>query len=134
MKTKKPKKESKLEKSLFQQFALFGIRTPIRQYQFHYERGWLFDFAWPSIKVAVEVQGGIFSGGAHTRGKGYEEDNDKANEAVRMGWRLFRFGPNQVTVDERKALYSPALKFMHGVLQREGMVNEKSNSGKKRKQ
>lgn len=41
--------------------------------------------------VAVEVEGGTFSGGAHTRGLHYRSDCRKYNLAVLKGWRILRF-------------------------------------------
>ena len=37
---------------------------PEREFRFC-ERRWRFDFAWPSHKVAVEIDGGIFIHGRH---------------------------------------------------------------------
>lgn len=54
------------------------------------ERGWRFDFAWPARRVALEVEGGTFSGGRHTRGSGFAEDCDKYNRAALMGWWVLR--------------------------------------------
>lgn len=72
-----------------------------REYRFHPERRWRFDFAWPSMKMAVEIEGGSFTGG-HKRGKAYESDCDKHNEATRLGWQVYRFTPAQV--DDARAL------------------------------
>jgi len=62
-------------------------------HQFHayqHDRDWRFDFAWPADRLAVEVDGGTFSSGRHTRGTGYEGDCEKLNEAVLRGWRVLR--------------------------------------------
>lgn len=50
--------------------------------------GYAFDFAWPDadVPLLVEVQGGIWSGGAHTRPEGVLRDMDKANRANLRGW------------------------------------------------
>lgn len=61
---------------------------PERQFAFHPARRWRFDFAWPSVKVAVEIQGGTFSRGGHSRGAGQSKDFEKLNEAQRLGWRV----------------------------------------------
>lgn len=62
-----------------------------KEYRFHDERKWRFDFADPLNKVAVELEGGVFVGGAHTRGRGYVDNCEKYNEATAMGWRVFRY-------------------------------------------
>ena len=46
--------------------------------------------------ILVEVEGGIWSGGRHTRGKGYLGDMEKYNAATVMGYRLIRFSTEQV--------------------------------------
>lgn len=66
---------------------LFGVE---RFHSFDAGRMWRFDLAWPASMLAVEVDGGTFSGGRHTRGQGYEDDAIKLNEAVLRGWRVLR--------------------------------------------
>lgn len=63
-----------------------------REHKFHEKRKWRFDFAWPDIKFAVEVEGGIHIQGRHTRGAGYEKDIEKYAEAFALGWRVLRVG------------------------------------------
>jgi very-short-patch-repair endonuclease len=69
----------------------------IQEHRFHPVRKWSLDFARPDIKLAVEIEGGTFTGGRHTRGKGYEEDCEKYNALTAMGWTLFRFTSRMVT-------------------------------------
>jgi very-short-patch-repair endonuclease len=73
-----------------------GLPTPVREHQFHDSRQWRFDYAWPSTRVALEVEGGAFAGGRHTRGAGFREDLKKYNEATRLGWRVLRLLPEQL--------------------------------------
>lgn len=68
-----------------------GLPDPVREHQFDADRQWRFDFAWPDVKLAVEVEGGIFSSGRHVRGAGFEADCYKYNRAVMLGWRVLRF-------------------------------------------
>lgn len=69
----------------------------VRERRFHPERKWRFDFAWPAAQVAVEVEGATQMGqGRHSRGKGFEADTEKYNEAARLNWRVFRFTTRQV--------------------------------------
>ena len=61
------------------------------EYKFHPERRWRFDHAYVSLKVAVEYEGGIWTGGRHNRGIGYKKDCEKYNAAVKLGWRVLRY-------------------------------------------
>lgn len=63
----------------------------VREYKFLHDRRFRFDIALPKHKIAVEFEGGIFTNGAHTRGKHYASDVKKYNLAVRHGWRLLRY-------------------------------------------
>jgi very-short-patch-repair endonuclease len=87
---KTPKQPSDLEAELSKQFSAAGIRQPLTEYRFHETRKWRFDFAWPELKLAVEVEGGGWSGGRHTRGTGFEADLEKYDAAMRMGWNIYR--------------------------------------------
>ena len=69
---------------------------PLRQHKFFPGKKWAFDFAWPERMVAVEVDGGVFSGGRHTRGAGYTADCVKLNEATCAGWAVLRVTTAQV--------------------------------------
>lgn len=62
-------------------------------------RTWRFDFAWPEQLVAVEMEGGVFTGGAHTRGRDYDADTQKYNASVALGWRVLRY--TVAAIDER---------------------------------
>ena len=67
------------------------LSEPDREYRFHPSRRWRFDFAWPREKIAVEIEGGVYSQGRHTRGRGFTEDCIKYNAAAALGWRVFRY-------------------------------------------
>lgn len=67
-----------------------GIPEPVREFRFHPERRWRFDFAWPDASVALEIEGGIYCSGRHVRPSGYAADCEKYNEAQLCGWRVFR--------------------------------------------
>jgi very-short-patch-repair endonuclease len=81
---------------LLHQLRAARVPEPERQYRFHPHRAWKFDFAWPEVRLAVEVDGGTWTGGRHVRGKGYREDCLKAAEALLLGWRVLRVVPAQV--------------------------------------
>ena len=67
-----------------------------RESLFYVGRMWRFDFTFPAIKLAVEIEGGIWNAGAHTRGKHFESDCEKYNAAAKMGWRVLRYSTEMV--------------------------------------
>ena len=70
--------------------------TPNKEYKFHETRKWRFDFAFPNHKLAVEVEGAIWTNGRHTRGSGFIKDMEKYNTATESGWRILRFNPSNL--------------------------------------
>lgn len=82
---------SALEETLLFQIKAMGLALPEKEYRFHETRRWRFDFAYPEYQLAVEVEGGTWAGGRHTRGSGYEKDCEKYNEAALRGWSVLRF-------------------------------------------
>ena len=73
-----------------------GLPAPSCEHRFHPVRKWRFDYAWPDRLVAVEIEGGAFSNGAHTRGAHFRSDCEKYNAAAMLGWRVFRYLPEQL--------------------------------------
>ena len=67
-----------------------------QEFKFHPSRKWRADFHLKGKKILVEVEGGIWSNGRHTRGKGYLGDLDKYNAATMMGYQVIRFSTEQV--------------------------------------
>lgn len=63
----------------------------LTEFKFHPKRRFRFDFADPASRVAIELEGGTWAGGRHTRGAGYAKDCEKYNLATLLGWRVFRF-------------------------------------------
>jgi very-short-patch-repair endonuclease len=57
---------------------------------------WRFDFAIPELKIAIEIDGGVWSGGRHSGGAGQIRDMEKGNAAVMLGWRVLHYTPQQI--------------------------------------
>ena len=66
------------------------------EYRFNSERRYRFDYCWPAAKIALEIEGGVWTGGRHTRGAGFVRDIEKYNSAALIGWRVFRVTPQMV--------------------------------------
>lgn len=81
---------------------------PVKEFQFCSFRKWRFDFALPGI--GIEIEGGIWTNGAHVRGKHFMSDMEKYNHAALLGWRVLRFTPSQV-------LDGSAIEFIKKVLE-----------------
>lgn len=75
------------------------VPPPTPEYRFAPPRRWRFDRAWPERRVAVELEGGVWSGGRHTRPAGYEADMDKYNCATVEGWKVLRFSAKALDTD-----------------------------------
>lgn len=87
---------SKLEATLALHIRAHKLPEPVREYRFHPTRRWRMDFAWPDLKLAAEVQGGIWTRGRHSRGKGMEADMEKHNEAMLLGWDVLLFSGGMI--------------------------------------
>lgn len=67
----------------------------IKEYIFHPTRKWRFDYAIPSLKIAIEIDGGVWTNGRHNRATGYLGDLKKFNAAASLGWRVLKFTPDE---------------------------------------
>ena len=67
-----------------------------QEFKFHPKRKWRADFHLVEKRILIEVEGGIWSNGRHTRGKGYIGDMEKYNSATMMGYQVIRFSTEQV--------------------------------------
>jgi very-short-patch-repair endonuclease len=77
-------------------FKSMGLPAPVLEYKFHPTRKWRFDYAWPELRIALEVEGGVWTGGRHTRGSGFLKDVKKYNAAAALGWRVLRCTPSEL--------------------------------------
>ena len=69
---------------------------PTLEHRFAPPRHWRFDIAFLEPRIAIELEGGAWTRGRHTRGSGFIADMEKYNAATLHGWRLLRFTPDQV--------------------------------------
>jgi very-short-patch-repair endonuclease len=95
---------SRLEDRFLMLWKASGGPQLEREYRFHTERRWRADFAQMEARVLIEVEGGIWVNGRHNRAAGFNADLEKYLEAGLAGWRVFRFGPDQITLENVRRL------------------------------
>lgn len=62
------------------------------EYRFDEKRKFKFDWAIPSLKIAVEYEGAIFDpNGPHRHVRMMQKDMEKYNLASQRGWRVLRY-------------------------------------------
>jgi very-short-patch-repair endonuclease len=88
-----------------------GFPAPTPEYKFHETRRWRFDYAFLDVKLAVELEGGIWTKGRHTRGKGFSNDMQKYNSASELGWTLLRYEPTKIDFDQIEKTYNRLKQF-----------------------
>jgi very-short-patch-repair endonuclease len=103
--------KSNLEETLLLLIRAEGLPEPEREFMFAKSIGrrWRLDFSYPDKKIGIEVQGGIYTRGAHSRGTGLERDYEKYNQAQVLGWDVYQFSRKMIESGEaietiRKAL------------------------------
>lgn len=101
--------ESRLEENFYRKWCKSYDLVPTAQYRFHPTRQWRFDFAWPSLKIAVEIQG---FGEGHTSYEGMAADYEKHNAAIQHGWKIYYLMGYQL---EAKTIIK-TLAFIHSCL------------------
>lgn len=76
----------------------FGLPRPTPECRFHPVRKWRIDYYFEANgrRVGLEVEGGIWTGGRHTRGKGFAGDIEKYNEAGAMGITILKVQPREL--------------------------------------
>lgn len=65
--------------------------------RFHTTRRWRFDYCHLPTRTAIELEGGVYSQGRHTRGAGFVGDCEKYNEARHCGYSVFRLATGMIT-------------------------------------
>jgi len=113
----------------------FGIPAPQPEFRFHPARNRRFDYAWPNKivhvldtegreaviitfdkgvrpgGVAVEVKGGIWTRGRHTRGAELKQEHEKLTAAAVLGWRILYCTPGEELTSQFARQIKTALEF-----------------------
>lgn len=106
-----PKPKPTLEELFLAQCIEQGIAPEAREYVAIPRRRFRWDYAWPTLKILVEIQGGVFLRGrsGHTSAAGVRRDATKNNLAVLYGYLPFQFTTDLVR-------NGSAVRFMKGLI------------------
>ena len=85
-----------------QQLMAYEVPPYVKEHRFNPPRLWRFDYAWPDLRLAVEIEGGVWVSGRHVDPKGFLADLEKYNTATLMGWMVLRVDSGMV--DNGKAI------------------------------
>lgn len=78
--------------------------VPVAEYVFAHPRRWRFDRAFVEERVAVELEGGVWTRGRHQRPAGFIGDLEKYNAAALGGWLVLRFCADDLRRDPRRVV------------------------------
>lgn len=87
--------------------AASGLPVPETEYEFAHTNHRA-DYAWPCTLI-LEVEGGVWTGGRHTRPSGFVGDLRKYNLAACYGYRLVRVVPDDLLTADTIDLVRRAL-------------------------
>lgn len=85
------------------------LPIPAAEYRFAPPRRWRFDWAWPEARLALEIDGGLWSRGRHARASGIVKEHEKFNTAAAKGWRVFRTTPQGLAHEALWTLIAEAM-------------------------
>jgi very-short-patch-repair endonuclease len=110
-------KQSDLEAMMAGSLRMNSLPEPVAEYRFAQglNRKWRFDFAYPEVKVAIEVEGGTWAQGRHNRGSGMEGDMEKYNLAAMLGWLVLRFNDHMIEDNRAADSVRAALMLRGGI-------------------
>ena len=102
--------KSDLEDTFAFQLDALGLTGYVREYQAIKGRKFRFDFCFTEQRLLIEVNGGTFTKGAHSTGKGIARDYEKSNLAQLQGWRCLAFDGKAVRSGEAVEVVRKALE------------------------
>lgn len=114
-KAKKAKKPPRLD--FFPEYCLaWDLPRPTPEYRFHPARKWRIDYYFEANgrRVGLEVEGGIYVMGRHTRGAGFAGDMEKYNAAAQVGITIVRVTPGDLLKLKTFELIKKTLYGTHG--------------------
>ncbi len=93
------------------------LPEPVPEHRFDAARRWRFDWAWPALRLAVEVEGLVYPkagqtgvhGGRHVSLTGFRADVEKYAAAFVAGWAVLRVLPEHIRSGQAADWIAPRL-------------------------
>jgi len=120
---------SRLEELFARQVQACRLPTPTRELSPISGRRWRIDFAWPEHLLAVEIEGGTWVAGRHSRGSGFAKDCEKYNALQMAGWTVLRFTGDQVESGQAINVAEQALEKLYADQTQNDMAQSKRACG-----
>lgn len=111
---KKESQGAKLRRRFLYTWIELGGPDLQDEFQFHPLRKWRFDFCLPTVRVGIEIDGGVFINGGHNRGAQISKDYEKRNVALTMGYRVFQLTSNMMKAEH----LAPIVKVCNQLLKK----------------
>jgi hypothetical protein len=99
VKSAKKQKDKERIKRIHSQFTDWLTANNIafvKEYKFCKERKWKIDYYLPDLNAAIEVEGGVWSGGRHVNPKGFLNDIEKYNAITMAKIQLLRIDTDRL--------------------------------------
>jgi very-short-patch-repair endonuclease len=90
---------SRLASQFERLWALHKGPALTKEVTFYPGRRFRFDYAHHAAKAAIELDGGVFVGGRHSRGMGQVRDAEKGRLAAYSGWNVIHFTTKCLTLE-----------------------------------
>lgn len=116
---------SALEDLFAMQLDAAGLGGYVREFRAIPGRRYKWDFAFIRERLLIEVQGGVWNGGAHGRPVGIERDMNKLNAATKHGWKSLQFETKMVKQLDEDGL-SEAVKITKEILTNQSNKQEQN--------
>lgn len=111
---KKAKPPPNLEEEFLLQLEAARVPHPECQHPVIKQRKWRWDFAWPSVLLAVEIDGGGWAG-RHLRPKGYVAACRKCNVGALRGWAVLHGTRDMIRSGELLAAVEYWIRVQSGI-------------------
>jgi hypothetical protein len=95
-KKQKDKERIKRIHSQFTDWLTLNKIAFVKEYKFCKERKWKIDYYLTDLNAAIEVEGGVWSGGRHINPKGFLNDIDKYNAITMAQIQLLRIDTDRL--------------------------------------